>query len=254
MKLRLLPALIFVPFVPLACGDEDAPPETREEFCNRWAVAACSDEVVSACQAASTDACRLGQEGFCLELVPSGTFVPDQADACIGAVASAYSDADLAAEELNAVLRLGPPCDRLVRGPRAAAETCTSRRDCDAPAGYDCVFTVGAVMGTCQIPVSVEAGRDCSADNAVCPDGFFCDGENCVEGAELGQECARSDECREGYCSAADACAATLATGADCTIDEQCASGICYTFSSSEQVCTDRVRLSRTDPLCENLR
>lgn len=256
MNLRfLLPTLAFLPFVPLACGEDDeAPPETREQFCNRWAEAACSEDVVSACQAASADACRLAQEGFCLDLVPSGGFVPDQADACIDAVGNAYGDADLTASELNTVLRLGAPCDRLVRGPRGAAESCTSRLDCDAPAGYDCVFRGGAEAGTCQVPVDVEAGRDCSADNAVCPDGFYCDGENCVEGAEIGEDCARSEECRDGYCGAGGTCTAALPVDAECTTDEECESGVCYAFSDAERVCTDRVRLSRTDPLCEEAR
>src|SRR5688572_29251410 len=154
MRRFLFAPFVFLPFVPLACS-EDEPAETREGFCNRWAQAACSDDVVSACQAADVDACRLSQEEFCLDLVPEDGFVDDRADACINAVRGAYSDADLTAAELETVLRLGAPCDSLVRGPRGVGESCTSRLDCDAPAGFDCVFKGSDDTGTCQEPVVV---------------------------------------------------------------------------------------------------
>lgn len=251
MKRFLFTALSLVAFAPLACSDESPAPETREGFCDRWGQAACSADVVSACQAASADDCRLAQEEFCLDLVPVTGFAPNQADACINAVRSAYSDADLTADELDTVLRLGPPCNRLVRGPREAGETCTSSADCNAPEGYECVIKGSMGTGTCQQPEVVEAGRDCSADEAVCTEGFFCDGENCVEGAAAGEACVINEQCAEGYCADTDVCSPGLDVNAACTTDDQCASGICYQFSDTERVCTDRVRLSRTDPLCD---
>ena len=243
-----------LPFLPLACS-EDNPVETREEFCNRWAQAACSEEVISVCQAASADACRLGQEDFCLQVVPTNGFVDDRANACIDAVGNAYADADLTAAELATVVRLQAPCDQLVRGSSAATESCTSRLDCDGPAGFDCVFKGSdTTTGSCQSPVIVEAGRDCSASSAVCTEGFYCDGDNCVEGNAVGETCARNAECATGFCDPSGVCRAALAVDTACTLDEQCASGICYQFSAAEQVCTDRIRLSRTDPLCDGLR
>ncbi len=244
----------FLPFASLlSCSEDDPPAETREGFCDRWAEAACSGEVVSACQAEDADACRLAQEGYCLDLVPRDGFVDDRADDCIDAVGDAYSDADLTAEELATVVRLGDPCDRLVRGPRGASESCMSNLDCDAPAGFECVFKGSAASGTCQTPEVVNPGLDCSADNAVCTEGFYCDGDNCIGGGEAGDSCVRNDECAEGYCDSGT-CVAGRAIAAACTDDEQCASGLCYAFSATERVCTDRVRLARTDPLCEDLR
>jgi hypothetical protein len=99
----------------------------------------------------------------------------------------------------------------------------------------------------------VNPGLDCSADNAVCTEGFYCDGDNCIGGGEAGDSCVRNDECAEGYCDSGT-CVAGRAIAAACTDDEQCASGLCYAFSATERVCTDRVRLARTDPLCEDLR
>lgn len=252
MRRFLFAALL--PFAPLlSCSEDDPPVETREGFCNRWAAAACSGDVVSACQAADADACRLAQEGFCLDLVPQNGFVDERANECIDAVGDAYADADLTAGELATVVRLGEPCDRLVRGPRGAGESCDANLDCDAPAGFECVFKGSAATGTCQIPAVVDPGLDCSADNAVCTEGFFCNGDNCIGGGDVGEGCVRNDECAEGYCDDGT-CVAGRAIDADCSSDEQCASGLCYEFSATERVCADRVRLARTDPLCEDLR
>ena len=252
MRLLFLAALL--PFVPFACSEDDPSAETREGFCDRWAAAACSADVVSACQAADADACRLSQEGFCLDLVPLTGFADERADACVDAVGDAYADSDLTPDELDTVLRLGAPCDRLVRGPSVTGESCTSRLDCDGPAGFDCVIKGSAATGSCQKPLVVEAGRDCSADNAVCTAGFYCDGDNCIEGHDLGEMCVRDEECGAGYCNASGVCSEGLSVDTACTGDEQCASGVCYQFSATERVCTDRVRLSRTDPICEDLR
>jgi hypothetical protein len=249
-KLALTAALaVWMPFAACSSGDDKA--ETRDDFCQRWGEAACNDEVVSVCQAASADACRLSQQRACLDLVPATGFASDRADACIDAVKAAYSDANLDPEELGTVLRLDAPCDRLVRGPRASGESCMTRLDCDGPGGYDCVFTGNEAMGSCQKPVTVEPGRDCSADSAVCTEGFYCNGSNCVEGAAVGSACVRNAQCADGFCGPNNVCTAGLAIDADCTFDAQCGSGLCYRFSDTERVCTDRVRLSRTDPLCE---
>jgi hypothetical protein len=237
----------------LSCSEDEPPAETRDGFCDRWADAACSAEVVSACQAADADACRLAQEEFCLDLVPANGFVDERADDCIDAVRAAYTDADLTADELSTVARLGEPCDRLVRGPRATGESCTSNLDCDGPTGAECVFKATSVNGTCQTPVSVDPGLDCSADDAVCTEGFYCNGDNCIVGGEVGDSCSRNEECAGGYCDGGT-CVAGRAIDADCSADEQCSSGLCYAFSATERVCVDRVRLSRTDPLCEDLR
>jgi hypothetical protein len=110
------------------------------------------------------------------------------------------------------------------------------------------------VNGKCEIPAVVQPGRDCTSDNALCSDGFYCDGRNCIEGGMPGDSCMRDDQCTDGYCGTNNVCVAGLALDADCTRDVECASGLCYRFSAAERVCTDRVRLSRTDPICENAR
>ena len=252
--MRAVFSLAFVLVLPFACSADSSKGETREDFCGRWGSAVCSDDVASTCGAANADACRLSQERFCLTLVPSNGFVADRADACISAVKSAYSDLDLTADELATVLRLAAPCDQLVRGPRGTGESCMSRLECDGPGGYDCVFKAGEASGRCEKPAVAQPGRDCSADNAVCTDGFYCNGSNCIEGATTGNACMRNDQCASGFCGPTKLCTAGLAVNAPCTLDEECASSLCYRFSATERVCTDRVRLSRTDPLCDNAR
>lgn len=260
MHLRFLALpFLLVPFVPLACSSDDPPAETRDHFCDRWADAACNRDVVTVCQAASVDDCRLSQERFCLSLVPESGFVDDRANECIAAVATAYRDTNLTVAELQTVARLGAPCDRLVRGTRTEGNACTSRLDCDGPAGFDCVFkpsaTSGETRGTCQLPQLVGPGRDCAAVNAVCDDeGFYCDGRNCIEGKEPGEACTRTAECAEGYCGPDDVCVAGLPVSTDCSEDAECASGLCYLAAGGRRECTDFVRLSRTDPACEDLR
>jgi hypothetical protein len=240
-------------FLVLACSSDESSPQTASSFCEQWAERACSSQVVSACQAANASACQGTQIAFCLDLLPSTGFAGSQAEQCLNAVRSAYSDADLTADELGTVLRLEAPCDRLISGPGIEGATCTSRLDCDAPEGFDCVFRDDDTTGTCQVPTQVGAGLDCRADNAVCAEGFYCDGENCIGGQSPGEACTVNRECNGGYCNAGT-CVALLEVDVACTFDEQCASGLCYRFTATEQVCTDRIRLSRTEPICEDLR
>lgn len=258
--MRHLPALLLsslsVTFVVPGCSSsDDDEPETAADFCARWAAAACSAEVVSACQAADESDCRESQLAFCLDAVPATGFSGARTDQCIDAVQAAYEDADITSDEIFTVLRFAAPCDQLIRGPRSEGEECESRRDCDAPAGFDCVFKGDAASGTCQLPQTIGAGRDCSAPNAVCEPGFYCNGDNCIAGESVGDPCTYHAQCGpNGYCGLTSVCQARAAIGSPCGFDEQCASGLCYQFSDTEQECTDRLRLSRSEPICEDLR
>jgi len=238
----------------LGCSSEDSPTETPSSFCNKWAEAACSSETVSVCGAADVDQCRGSQIASCLDRVPTAGFSGSTAGACLEAVRSAYADADLTATELETVLRLGAPCDRLVAGPREEGELCSSRADCNAPDGFDCVFKGNEVMGTCQVPRPVGAGLDCSDDNAVCGAGFYCNDQNCIGGQSAGMACVTDRQCSvDTYCDSSHLCVDRLAVNSPCTLDAECATGLCYQFGT-ERVCTDRVRLSRTEPICDDLR
>jgi hypothetical protein len=239
-----------------ACSSsDDDKPDTPSKFCDRWAAAACSDEVISACQAADGDACEASQSAFCLEQLPATGFSGARASECINAVEAAYADADISSTEIATVLRFAAPCDRLVLGRSVKGEACTSRSDCDTPAGFDCVFKTNSREGSCQLPVSVGPGEDCSAATAVCGAGFHCNGANCIAGESVGDPCTSNEECGlAGFCGVTNVCQARLPVSSACSFDAQCATGLCYTFSPTAQVCTDRVRLSRSEPLCDELR
>jgi hypothetical protein len=227
---------------------------SRDEFCRDWAAAACSDETVSACQAQTAAACRLAQQAFCEQTVPDDTFSDARGDACIGAVRAAYADADLTGVELNTVLQLGGPCAGVIKGPVAIGESCTSDRDCDGSAGVSCVRRGGQSRGSCQIPEPVGAGQRCLDPRQVCPDGFYCDGNNCIAAKQPGEVCATTYECAPaGYCTPSSACAARVGVGTTCSVDDDCLSGLCYAIAEQKQ-CVDRVRLSPAEAICQDLR
>ncbi|HKU44989.1 MAG TPA: hypothetical protein VJR89_42810 [Polyangiales bacterium] len=239
--------------IAVGCKGDDDEPRTREQFCQDWATAACSDETVSACQASDASDCRQRQEDFCRDLVPSKGFSDEKGDACIDAVEAAYEDGDLKGDELATVLRLGPPCDMLIAGDKDRGESCDEDAECDTPAGYACVRKSDSEKGSCEIPEPVEAGRDCSAPQKTCPVGFFCNGDNCVEARDVGDACTIPEECGEaGFCDGGK-CANRIKVNDACESDAECDSGICYAYDG-EKTCTDRIRLARSEPVCEDLK
>jgi hypothetical protein len=254
--LRLLGLFIFL----AACSSSDDKPRTREEFCQDWAAAACSPDTVKYCQATDAAACRATQTSFCLSLVPTN-FSDKAGDACIKAVGAAYKDADLTGDELNTVLALGPPCDRVVQGSKGAGESCTTTTECDAPSGLECVIKGGSPTGTCQKPESVGPGLRCSAAQQVCTAGFYCDGNNCIQAKAAGDACANDEECgTDGFCGAEGTCTAKFNVGQPCEENKQCSlgtssgAGLCYAYGSTTKTCVDVIRLSPAEPICANLR
>ena len=131
---------------------------SASDFCDAWGERACSDEVVSVCQAPDVEDCRAAQRSACLEQLDADDFSPMMASDCLSAVEKAYADADLTADELRTTLRLEAPCDSLIVGPVAEGDDCDEHEDCDTASGFTCVFQADQDMGTCQIPVSVDPG------------------------------------------------------------------------------------------------
>jgi hypothetical protein len=238
----------------VGCADDEGTqddPLTRREFCQRWATQACSDEVVSDCQAGSAEMCRRAQEAACLDRVPD-TFDPEYADDCLSSVGDAYEDAQLEPAEVQTVLRLEGSCGRLTTGSRDEGESCEDDSDCDRVAGFECISKAGE--RSCQRPEQVGAGMTCEGAAKVCEDGFYCDGMHCVEQVEDDQPCDDTRECRAGtYCSEAGRCVDQLDLNMSCTSDERCASNLCHSFGD-ERVCVDRVQLSRSEPICDTFR
>lgn len=228
-------------------------PAPAADFCEQWAKAACTDAVISACQASDEKECQNTQTEFCRGLAPEELASAGREE-CIAAVGSAYRDADLRGDELALVLRFGGVCARTVVGPSAKDDDCVSSSDCDLARGYSCVLKADSGKGTCQIADEVDPGRDCRAAEKSCGEGFFCDGQHCVEMLVAGDACTIHAQCGEaGFCDGSGKCAQRRAVNDSCQEDLECARGICSELAG-EKVCTDRVVLSRADPLCANLR
>jgi hypothetical protein len=257
-------ALLFLGLaVQVGCSGEDAPEPNplanKAGFCTEWGRAACQQTVVSACNAASVEDCVASQRAFCESVVPR-TYTSTKAEACIAAVKAAYADADLTAEELQVVRHLTPPCDQLSKGLLAEGDECAEDEECDTAAGLHCVRKQEAVLGSCEIPVEVAAGDFCDEPSQVCDTDHYCNGENCVSFKKTNGACSADYECKPvDHCAIeADAdqgkCTPRLELNEACSADEDCQSGYCVTKSGeTEGECASMIRLSRSEPLCDDL-
>jgi hypothetical protein len=246
----LLCALVAPAFFVAGCGSEDDDPLTRDEFCERWGSAVCGSEVTSVCQTSQAE-CQASQAASCRDWLPDD-FQDVGTDACLNAVTAAYADADLDSTELEIVWRLGAPCNGLVVAGEGG-ETCERDADCSGSAGLTCVLKDRAT-GTCERAETVEAGFSCEDANQTCEVGFYCNGENCIAAAELGDDCNNDDQCEAGLFCQNDVCEEQLSVGVDCTSDRECESEICYEIDNNERVCVDRIRLSPAEPACDTLK
>jgi hypothetical protein len=250
-------------------GDADALAEVRG-FCLEWAERACNDTVVSHCSAADADACVAGQRQFCESIVDDGKYSRLTAEACLDGVEEAYADAQLTAEERDTVRLLGPPCDKIVSGSTGGGGTCTEDTDCNRDVDLLCVKKAGRGTGTCQIPQAVGGGRDCSAADAVCESGFYCDGTNCLAEKVSGAACSESVPCSaatrcltpdgqpptttDGGEPPAASCEPRSSVGRPCKDDDDCTTRICSLRAGTEEgVCSAVILLSPTDPHCASL-
>ncbi len=251
--------------VAAGCSSKDESPDpngTVDLFCSNWGKAACSPTVVANCSGtdstsltdALTHACIESQRSFCEGLVPDG-FSSAQAKSCLDGVAQAYSDATLSALEVATVRHRGPPCNHLIKGPALAGEACNSDDDCNTLQNYLCVQKSG--VGSCEIPMVVDNGTSCTAANAACNPGFYCDGDNCVQSKAADGKCADNFECGAGLsCDADTKKCAVRVDQKECTSDDDCtAKHVCDIAAGAKTgTCVTSIILTSTDKLCEDLR
>jgi hypothetical protein len=261
--MKPLIALALLAFtLPLACSAEEMPPDPLAKpdgFCDAWAEAACQQTVVDACNAASVEDCMAPQKEFCLAKLPA-KYSSKQAKACIAAVKAAYKDADLTADEIQVVRYLADPCNQLSAGTSEQGESCSENDDCNTAAGLSCILKLGASDGTCEEPEVVDPGADCSDDAQICDEEHYCNGENCVAYKKIGGACEGDYQCNpaDRCVIPADAdmgeCTARVEPSGPCLTDDDCQSHYCVRESStSEGECASKIRLSITDPLCDDL-
>lgn len=235
-------------------AEEEVTPLTEDTFCEQWANVACSTETVSRCEAASPTACQGSQAAFCSTLL-SGTFDDQNASGCLDAVERAYTDGDLDGAEMKVVLRMEGACGQLTRGTAGEGDSCSVDKNCDAPSGFQCVLKGVEATGTCQeVSAIVGGGDNCADSDIVCEAGRYCDGTNCLTTKDIGTSCTVNRECTEGAFCSSGSCVAKLGVSTECTDDLECAEGICFDFGADGRRCSARANLTRTDPLCDNLR
>lgn len=251
--------------LPLGCSADEEPPDPlarRAGFCEAWGKAACQKDVVTACDSASVEDCVATQSSFCLDLIPAG-YASDRAETCLSAVKAAYRDANLTAAEIQVVRYLAAPCDQLSGGIREEGESCASAEECDTASGVFCIKKLGASRGSCEKPEEVPPGDACDGAAQICEDGYFCNGENCVAYKKAGASCEGQYQCLpEDQClttvdadgAETSACTARLELNEVCASDADCQSGYCYLAAgATEGECASMIRLSRSEPLCDDL-
>jgi hypothetical protein len=142
---------------------------------------------------------------------------------------------------------------------------CAEDSDCDRTKGFSCVKK--GAEGTCQEAAAAENGADCSSDEAVCSEGYYCDATvlHCIEGKKAGFACSSATPCAAAFrcqdttgatlppASATEgSCAALGAVGDDCDADDHCESGICtLRMSGGSGVCSAKTTLTPADALCD---
>ncbi len=232
------------------------PNATVGSFCENWAKAACSANVVLACSgaakidAALTDACVNRQRGFCEGLVPAKGYSSQFASQCLNAVKRAYSDARLTAPETATVRHRGDPCNHLIKGTQGAGESCSSDDDCDTLENYLCVSKTGE--GSCQIPTVVDNGDSCAAPSATCHVGYYCGlDDTCVPSKTAARSALPISECATGLdCDPDSATCTARVSAVHCSKDDDCATAVCEipVHSSEGRVCAfDHARGKRRD-------
>jgi hypothetical protein len=266
MRSPLLALALCAFALPFGCKVEaETPPDplaTRDGFCEAWAQNACQPKVLEACNTPAARDCKSRQTDFCLGIIPEN-YSSKRATTCLSTVKAAYQDADLTADELAVVIKLGAPCDELSLGTSADGESCSKNDDCDTTSGFTCIVKLGASHGTCGKPEAMGPGEPCDGPNQVCGNGNFCNGENCVAYKITGAKCSGDFQCSpHDHCALdtaktppASTCEVRADLSADCAGDEDCQTDFCV-VPSGEAVgkCASTIRLSINEPLCDNLR
>lgn len=246
----------------LGCsGDEEGPKadnalRTEQGFCQEWAKRACNSRVISACSS-TKEGCLDRQSNYCEGLIPSG-YSSVNAEACLEAVEDAYGNAQLSAEDIDVVVKLGGGCSQLIRGARAEGDTCTDRYQCDTVHGFDCVIKPGQESGTCQVPEFVGGGARCDDEATVCDLNFYCDADSgrCFEPADLDDDCVSDVICGvNAFCEkqsgdAEGTCTARLEDRRACVRDAECLSGYCL---PSLGQCVSSITLTIESSSCNDL-
>ena len=106
----------------------------------------------------------------------------------------------------------------------------------------------------------VAPGESCEKPDQVCDSEHYCNGENCVVFkkttgvCEGDYQCQPSDRCVFEADADTGACTARVEVHEACSADEDCQSHYCVRESgATEGECASMIRLSHSEPLCDDL-
>ncbi len=243
------------------CGSSEEPKKVEEPK-YRDSAAFCQAVAKAECSAAIRDACSAGDEAPCIAKVSSDcnsrnadvtfglqtleqNYRNDKAEACVGALAAAYADTNIKADEHAAIRKA---CDPVFSAQKGEGGPCKVDLDCDLGAGLTCDLGTG----TCR-PVGTETkGGDCTSSR--CAPGLFCSSADkiCFDGRGEGSACDPvSNPCKTTLLCEGALCVGKRGANSDCTSDDQCASGFCALVPEGTNK-TRRICLSELSFGCPN--
>jgi len=246
-------------------GDDEPPGvvdpfPTASAFCQAVAEAECNDTVVEVCSGATPDTveesrpnCITARRAACNpENLPkyNSAAAPD----CIAKRKDVIKDAILSLVEIEEAMEACLPV--LSRG-GVKGSTCSEHIDCDTANDLRCIIALGDAAGICDVPESIPAGDDCSAVNAVCQDGYYCDtGDHCVSSPGVNATCSATVPCADGLKCSLETSGVCLQKADDaqpCMVAEDCSGGFCLP-ASTENLCSSTYRLEFSSATCDDYR
>jgi hypothetical protein len=230
-------------------------------FCSAAANAVCNATVVRACYG-SDDASLPADTQQCVAAYsqlaacnPAGLpYHALKAEACLAQIQAMYADGVVSASELE---KVDEACVLVFNKGGGAGSSCTVDSDCDSNTELGCVIKAGNATGTCQVPEPANGGQSCSAPNAECIEGNYCDPSStrCFEMPAQGEACSDIIPCPDNcLCSAPTGgiCNLKTANGQTCTENSACQSGFCTKpINGTDGVCTQTSALAVTSANCQ---
>jgi hypothetical protein len=231
--------------------------------------------VANFCGAQDVNKCKAAQNDHCLDSVTDETYTGRGAQECLDAAAQAVLDDNLNPKEYATIVEFAGACDELLSGDGTDGDACVRDLDCDSVEGFLCV------NGECRDPHYVSPGGKCTAENDVCQQDTYCNGQFCVVKQSSGDPCGADMPCLDdficrlpneaGDAGAGDAgagssearCFPKVANGAvdangqevTCTSNNECQSNLCSKVEDSDTgLCTSLIRLNANAAVCETLR
>jgi hypothetical protein len=223
-------------------------------FCNGRGEAECNAEVILSCAVSDKTHCVASRQAACVAAIPTGTsYNSDAAEACINAVAGAFGDAKVSADENNAI---GEACGVVFDGTAIVNAACQADIDCKVSAGLRCVQTGGLATGTCQVPQIVQGGGHCTAPNQQCAKGFHCGpSQSCDVDSLENEACGPAVPCVSTARCVGGVCTKKNDDGTACASDAECLHGLCARGSGAAQgLCASQLTLAPNEPFCEGAR